>query len=90
MPDALPRNKLVARYEPDVRKLYLIPKPFRVWCGQQQINYGAFVNDLVKNLGAKRDKVRLGRGTPFQTKGQDVIVVQLTEDADEEGSSEDV
>jgi len=88
-PDAIPRGKMVARYETDVKKLYLIPKPFRIWCGKQQINYGAFVNELVKNMGAKRAKVRLGKGTHFQMKGQDVIIVQMGDD-DEAGNTADV
>ena len=89
-PDAVPRNKLVARYEPDVRKLYLIPKPFRMWCGKQQINYGALVADMISKLGAKRAKVRLGRGTHFQMDSQDVIIVQLTEEDDGTQGTEDV
>lgn len=88
-PDAIPRGKMVARYETDVKKLYLIPKPFRIWCGKQQINYGSFVNELVKNMGAKRAKVRLGKGTHFQMKGQDVIIVQMGDD-DEAGNTADV
>ena len=82
-PDALPRNKLVARYEPDTGKLFLVPKPFRRWCGEQQINYGAFVSDMVSKLGAKREKARLGKGTPFKLKSQDCIVVKFSEDKDE-------
>jgi len=89
-PEAIPRNKLVARYETDLKKLYLVPKPFRIWCGTQQINYGAFVADLISKLNAKRAKVRLGRGTHFQMNPQDVIIVQLTEEDDGSRNTEDV
>ena len=89
-PEALPRNKLVARYETDTKKLFLVPKPFRRWCGEQQINYGAFVQDMINKLGAKKRKVRLGKGTPFSMPPTDVIVVQFTEGDSEESSIEDL
>ena len=31
VPEALPRGQLVARYETDLKKAYLIPKPLRIW-----------------------------------------------------------
>ena len=89
-PEALPRNKLVARYETDVKKLYLIPKPLRLWCGEQQINYAAFVSDLIEKLGAKKMKVRLSKGTQLNMPATDVIVVQFTEELDETSSTENV
>jgi hypothetical protein len=90
LPEAVPRNKLVARYETDIKKLYLVPKPLRLWCGEQQINYGAFVNDLVEKLGAKRMKMRLSKGTQLNMPPTDVIAVQFSEGDDEEGSIENV
>ena len=90
LPEAVPRNKLVARYETDIKKLYLVPKPLRLWCGEQQINYGAFVNDLTEKLGAKRMKMRLSKGTQLNMPPTDVIVVQFSEGDDEEGSIENV
>ena len=90
LPEAIPRNRLVARYETDVKKLYLVPKPLRMWCGEQQINYAAFVNDLTEQLGAKRIKMRLSKGTPLDLPSIDVIVVQFSGVGDEEGSAEDV
>jgi len=90
LPEAIPRNRLVARYETDVKKLYLVPKPLRMWCGEQQINYAAFVNDLTEQLGAKRVKMRLSKGTPLDLPSIDVIAVQFSGAGDEEGSAEDV
>jgi hypothetical protein len=90
LPEAVPRNKLVARYETDIKKLYLVPKPLRLWCGEQQINYGAFINDLTEKLGAKRMKMRLSKGTQLNMPPTDVIVVQFSEGDDEEGSIENV
>jgi len=89
-PDTVPRNKLVARYETDIKKLYLVPKPFRVWCGEQQINYAAFVQEMVDKLGAKKMKMRLGKGTHFRMPPTDVLVVQFAEEANESGNTEDV
>ena len=90
LPEAVPRNKLVARYETDIKKLYLVPKPLRLWCGEQQINYGAFINDLVEKLGAKRMKMRLSKGTQLNMPPTDVIAVQFSEGDDEEGSIENI
>ena len=75
VPDALPRGKLVARYETDIQKAYLLPKPLKSWCATQQINYGAFMEDLKTKLGAKRGKVRLGKGTHLNLPPSDVIIV---------------
>ena len=75
MPDALPRGQLVARYETDLKKAYLVPKPLRMWCGEQQINYSAFLQDLQTKMGATKTKVRLSKGTHMQLPPTDVIVV---------------
>ena len=63
IPEALPRGKLVARYETDLKRAYLIPKPLKAWCVQQQINYTSFVNDLEMKLGGTKMKMRLSKGT---------------------------
>lgn len=78
VPDALPRGKLVARYETDIKKAYLIPKPLRTWCGEQQINYNAFLQDLKTNMGATKIKMRLSKGTHMQLPPTDVIVVSCS------------
>ena len=90
VPEALPRGQLVARYETDLKKAYLIPKPLRIWCGEQQINYAAFVEDLIANMGAKKMKMRLSKGTHMQLPPTDVIVVNChVEEAGAERGSED-
>ena len=63
IPEALPRGKLVARYETDLKRAFLVPKPLKAWCGEQQINYNAFLQDLTSKLGATKVKMRLSRGT---------------------------
>ena len=77
VPEANPRNKLVARYETDVKKLYLMPKPFRAWCGEQQINYTALISDMMEKLGAVKMKMRISKGTQLNLPPTDVIVVQF-------------
>ena len=90
VPDALPRGQLVARYETDLKKAYLIPKPLRVWCGEQQINYSAFLQDLKTKMGATKIKMRLSKGTHMQLPPTDVIVVSCSiEGSDEAGGIED-
>ena len=90
VPDAIPRGKLVARYETDLKKAYLIPKPLRIWCGEQQINYAAFLQDLMTKLGATKAKVRLSKGTHMQLPPTDVIVVSCSiEGEDEAGGTQE-
>ena len=89
IPDASPRIRLVARYETDLRKVYLLPKPLKTWCAAQQINYGALVSDLKTKMGAKRDKVRLGKGTLLKLDPQDVIVVTIKEFDASRGEQDD-
>lgn len=86
VPEALPRGKLVARYETDIKKAYLIPKPLRAWCGEQQINYAAFLQDLKTNMGATKTKMRLSKGTHMQLPPTDVIVVSCSIEGSDEAS----
>lgn len=65
VPDALPRGKLIARWETDIKKLYLLPKPFQAWCTDQQLNYAGIVEDLKRHYRAQSQKVRLSKGTQF-------------------------
>ena len=89
IPEALPRGKLVARYETDLKRAYLVPKPLKAWCGEQQINYNAFVGDLKNKLNAKRIKIRLSKGTHMNLPPTDVIAVDcLIDDEIKAGSPE--
>jgi hypothetical protein len=63
-PEASPRAHLVARYEYDVKKIYLLPKPLKEWCAKQQINYSGFLDGLKSGpTQAKLLVKRLGAGT---------------------------
>jgi len=77
-PDALPRGKLVARYETDIKRVYLLPKPFRDWCVAQQINYSSLLHDLTTQMNAKKIKMRLSKGTHLQLPPAQVLSVDCT------------
>jgi len=77
VPEARPRFNFVARYETDLQKLFLVPKPLREWCIAQQINYGSFTAELKNKMGAKKIKVRLGKGTHMNLPPADAIVVEF-------------
>jgi hypothetical protein len=85
-PDAIPRgNSFVARYEYDIKKLYLLPKPLKEWCGKQQINYSGFVEGLkTGRTKATKHKMRLSKGTQMNLPPTDVLVIDCTEFMDDE------
>ncbi len=75
VPDASPRVKLVARYETDIKRIYLVPKPLKEWCIKHQLNYNSFSHELMKSLHGRRGKVRLGKGTHMNLPPTDVLIV---------------
>jgi hypothetical protein len=78
IPEALPRGKLVARYETDLKRAYLIPKPLKAWCVQQQINYTSFIGELKTKLGAINTTMRLSKGTHMNLPVTRVIAVDCS------------
>tara|TARA_Y100000004_G_C8958098_1_gene431806 strand:+ start:1865 stop:4684 length:2820 start_codon:yes stop_codon:yes gene_type:complete len=85
IPDATPRaNRLVARYETDTKLAFLLPKPLKEWCAEQQIHYGQFVADLKEKMNAKSQKVRITKGTLMQLPPTHVLVVKCDADIPEE------
>jgi hypothetical protein len=80
IPDGTPRISLVARYEYDVKKMYLLPKPLREWCGKQQINYQTFVESLkTGQTRAVVKKIRMGKGTHMNLPPSDALVLDCSE-----------
>ena len=73
-----------------LKKVYLLPKPLKLWCSAQQINYSAFLSDLKSKMGAKRDKVRLDKGTLLKLDPQDVIIVAMKSFDEKRGKQDDV
>ena len=85
LPDATPRLALVGRYEYDIKKLYLLPKPLKQWCIKQQINYNGFIDGLKQGrTKLKREKIRLARGTRVNLPPADVLVVDCSGFMDDE------
>lgn len=89
VPDSTPRFQLVARYEYDVKRLYLLPKPFREWCNKLQIPY----NDIVTNLktGPTRGiikKIRMGKGTRMNLPPIDALMLDCTDFMSEDREEE--
>ena len=86
IPDAVPRgNAFVARYEYDIKKMYLLPKPLKEWCGKHQFNYSGFVEGLkAGRTKATKTKMRLSKGTPMNLPPADVLVIDCTEFMDDE------
>ena len=87
VPEAMPRGKLVARYETDIKKAYLLPKPLRDWCVDQQINYGSLLQDLTEQMNAKKIKMRLSKGTHMQLPPAQVLAVDCALDVPEDAQS---
>ena len=90
IPESQARGKLVARYETDLKRAYLIVKPLKPWCGEQQINYNSFIYDLTHKMGATKTKMRLSRGTHMNLPPTWVIQVDCSiENENKTGNTED-
>ena len=74
IPDATPRGRLIGRYETDINRAYIIPKYLKHWCAKQQLSYGSLVEEMKKDLGAKRGKIRLTKGTHLNMPPSDVLM----------------
>lgn len=85
LPDSVPRAQLIARYEYDIRRLYLLPKPFREWCGKAQIPYQDVVAELCTGrTKGKMKKVRLGKGTRMNLPPVDALMLECQDFMNEE------
>ena len=89
IPEQNPRNMFVARLETDTNMFYMVPKAFKKHLNDRHINYNSTVEELVKQMGAKKIQVRLTKGTNFNLPPIRVIAVKLDglssvpEDADD-------
>jgi len=85
IPDGTPRISLIARYEYDVKRLYLMIKPFKDWCSKQHLNY----NEIEKQLAAGgtravREKKRMSKGTRMNLPSDYVLALDCSEFMDDE------
>lgn len=80
LPEATPRGEFVGRYEYDAKIMYLRIKPLKDWCIKYQINYAGLVDSLTTGrTQAKKDKVRLTRGTNAAMAPVDVLVLNCAD-----------
>jgi len=77
VPDATPRISLVARWEPDTKLLYLLPKPFQTWCVEQQLNAKGLLQDIAKTNAVEFKKVRIDKGTKLSLSAINAYVINL-------------
>lgn len=82
-PSTIPRGPLVARYETDINKLYIVTKPLKKWCARQQINYGNLIAELEDRMGAITKSVRLHRGTNIQAPSSRVVILDFDLDLEQ-------
>ena len=85
IPDSTPRISLVARYEYDIKMLYLMLKPFKDWCSKQHLNFGSVESQLAAGkTKAAREKKRMGKGTRLNLPSDWVLALDCSEFMDEE------
>ena len=77
VPDAIPKGALIARWEPDTKNLFLIPKPFQKWCVEQQLNAKGILQDIAKTNTVDYKKVRIDKGTKLNLSSINAYVVHL-------------
>jgi hypothetical protein len=66
VPEMQPKTKLVARYETDLKRLYLVPKAFRHWCARQKMNPDSVMAEAALKFRGEYRRMRLGKGTKLQ------------------------
>ena len=59
-----PLYKIVARIEVDTSVMYMLPTPFKKWCGNRKLEYSHMRRLIVEELGGRDDKYRLSTGIP--------------------------
>lgn len=79
IPDATPRMQFVARFEYDIKQLYIYPNHIRDWCVRKQISYEGFYDALrAGRTKAKMEKKRMGTGTRFTVPATTVLRVDCS------------
>lgn len=79
IPDASPKMMFVARYEYDVKHLFVFQDFLKSWCGKKQINYEGLVTALKKGrTKAQRVKKRMSTGTRMNLPTVNVLFIDCT------------
>lgn len=78
VPETEPRQKLIARFETDTKKLFIIPRPLQKWCADRQINYDSLVKRFRTELDAQTRKMRITKGTKLNMPAMNLLIVDCT------------
>jgi hypothetical protein len=81
VPDATPKSALIARWEPDTQRLYVLPKPFQKWCVDQQLHMKGVIDDIRKTNTVDYKKVRIDKGTKMNMAPIHAYVISLPSSA---------
>ena len=77
IPEAIPRGRLVARYETDKKTAYIVPKVLKNWCSERQYNYSWLVGEIKTHYNGRRTKIRLSKGTHLNLPPTDALVAEF-------------
>lgn len=76
VPDSTPKNHWTMRHEFDTNRLFMMVKPLQDWCTKYHINYSWLKEEMERSpLNGRKDRIRMGRGTRFNTPPMTVHVV---------------
>lgn len=78
IPEHAPKVKLVARFETDIRRLCIGIQPLKTWCLKQRLNHESVLKEMV-DRGARREKVRMGKGTKLDLPPMHCVTLLLTD-----------
>jgi hypothetical protein len=78
VPEMLPRTKLMARYETDLRRLYIPVGPFRHWCSKRRLNFDSVTKEIVEKMHGEKTRIRMGKGTKLDLPPTTVIAMDCT------------
>lgn len=79
VPEMQPRVKLVARYETDLRRLYIPVGALRSWCNKRRLNHDSVVKEVMQKMNGEKIRIRLGKGTKLDLPPTTVIAMDFTE-----------
>jgi len=75
VPEMQPKVRLVARYETDVKMMYIVMKALKVWCVKQRLNYDSVVMELAEKMNARKQKMRMCKGTKMNLPAATVLAI---------------
>jgi len=75
VPEMLPRGKLAARYETDTKMLFIVLRPFKLWCSKRRFNFDSILVEATKSFKAQKKRVRISRGTKMNLPPVDAIEI---------------